>query len=181
MYPRIEVRFTSQQRQRLQQLRDRPPTPRVGKRAVCLLPSADGASNQLIAEATGLTANTLTRIRHRWNERGLASLQDVPPFGTTAQGHLTRYLDDIKEHLKVFWLPHYSPGTESHRAALEASEGLAHGQCALRQLSSIHPAHRDRPGGLCLASRLRLIRHRINPPDPNQQEHTRCYLGLVRE
>jgi len=81
MYPRIEVRLTSRQRQRLQQLRDRPPTPRVGKRAVCLLLSAEGASNQLIAQATGLAANTLTRIRHRWNERGMASLQDAPRSG----------------------------------------------------------------------------------------------------
>jgi hypothetical protein len=24
-------------------------------------------------------------------------------------GALTRYLEDVKEHLKVFWLPHYSP------------------------------------------------------------------------
>jgi len=81
MYPRIEVRLTSWQRQRLQQLRDWPPTPQVGKRAVCLLLSADGVSNQLIAEATGLAANTLTRIRHRWNERGMAALKDAPRSG----------------------------------------------------------------------------------------------------
>jgi transposase len=53
----------------------------VGKRAVCLLLSADAAPNQLIAEATGLAPNTLTRIRHRWNEWGMASLQDAPRSG----------------------------------------------------------------------------------------------------
>jgi transposase len=81
MYPRIEVRLTSWQRQRLQQLRDEPPTPRVGKRAVCLLLSADGVSNQLIAQATGLAPNSLSRIRRRWNERGMASLKDAPRSG----------------------------------------------------------------------------------------------------
>ena len=54
MYPRIEVRLTSWQRQRLQQLRDQPPTLRVGKRPVCVLLSAKGVSNQLIAQSTGL-------------------------------------------------------------------------------------------------------------------------------
>ena len=81
MYPRIEVRLTSWQRQRLQQVRDRPPTPRMGKRAVCLLLSAEGVSNQLIAQATGLAPNTLTRIRRRWNERGMAALKDAPRSG----------------------------------------------------------------------------------------------------
>ena len=81
MYPRIEVRLTSWQRQRLQQLRDQPPTARVGKRAVCLLLSADGVSNQLIAQATGLAPNTLPKIRRRWNERGMAALKDAPRSG----------------------------------------------------------------------------------------------------
>lgn len=81
MYPRIEVKLTSWQRQRLQQLRDQPPTPRVGKRAVCLLLSAEGVSNQLIAQATGLASDTLARIRRRWNERGMAFLKDAPRPG----------------------------------------------------------------------------------------------------
>ena len=81
MYPRIEVRLTSWQRQRLQQIRDQPPTPRVGKRAVCLLLSAEGVSNRLIAQATGLATDTLTRIRRRWNQRGMASVKDAPRPG----------------------------------------------------------------------------------------------------
>jgi len=81
MYPRIEVRLTSWQRQRLQQIRDKPPTPRVGKRAVCLLLSADGVSNQLITQVTGLATDTLTRIRRRWNEQGMASVKDAPRPG----------------------------------------------------------------------------------------------------
>lgn len=58
-----------------------PRTPRVGKRVVCLLLSADGAFNQLIAEATGLAPNTLTRIRDRWNKRGMAAVKDAPRSG----------------------------------------------------------------------------------------------------
>jgi len=81
MYPRIEVKLTSWQRQRLQEIRNQPPTPRMGKRAVCLLLSAGGASSQLIAQATGLATDTLTRIRRRWNERGMASLKDAPRSG----------------------------------------------------------------------------------------------------
>jgi len=81
MYPRIEVRLTSWQRQRLQQIRDQPPMPRVGKRAVCLLLSAEGVSNRLIAQATGLATDTLTRIRRRWNEQGMASVKDAPRPG----------------------------------------------------------------------------------------------------
>jgi len=59
MYPRIEVRLTSWQRQRLQRICDQPPTPRMGKRAVCLLPSADGVSTRLIAQATELAPDIL--------------------------------------------------------------------------------------------------------------------------
>ena len=81
MYPRIEVKLTSWQRQRLQQIRDRPPTPRMGKRAVCLLLSVEGVCNQLIAQATGLAPDTLAKIRRRWNERGMASLKDAPRPG----------------------------------------------------------------------------------------------------
>jgi len=81
MYPRIEVRLTSGQRQRLQQIRDQPPTPRVGKRAVCLLLSAEGVSNQLLAQATGLGPDSLRGIRRRWNEHGMASLKDAPRPG----------------------------------------------------------------------------------------------------
>ncbi len=81
MYPRIEVRLTSWQRQRLQQIRDKPPTGRMGKRAVCLLLSVDGVSSRLIAQATGLAPDTLTRIRRRWNERGMASVKDAPRPG----------------------------------------------------------------------------------------------------
>ena len=53
----------------------------MGKRAVCLLLSAEGVSDQLIAQATGLAPNTLTGIRHRWNEWGMASVKDAPPSG----------------------------------------------------------------------------------------------------
>jgi len=81
MYPRIGVNLTSWQRRRLQQMRDRPPTPRIGKRAVCLLLSAEGASSRLIGQVTGLSRDTITDIRRRWNEQGMASLRDAPRPG----------------------------------------------------------------------------------------------------
>lgn len=81
MYPRIQVKLTSWQRRRLQQIRDKPPKPRVGKRAVCLLLSAEGAASELIAQVTGLSKDTITDIRRRWSERGMASLRDAPRPG----------------------------------------------------------------------------------------------------
>jgi len=73
----IEVKLTSWQRRRLQQVRDHPPTPRIGKRAVCLLLSADGANSKLICKVTGLSKDAITDIRRRWQERGVASLREL--------------------------------------------------------------------------------------------------------
>jgi transposase len=66
---------------RLRQLRDRAPSPRVGKRAVCLLLSATGDSAQRIAQVTGLSLNTISGIRRRWRQRRLRSLPDRPHPG----------------------------------------------------------------------------------------------------
>jgi len=99
MYPRIKVRLTSWQRQRLQELRDQPPTPRVGKRAVCLLLSADGVSNQLIAQATGLAPDTLAKLRRRWNERGMAALKDAPRPGRPPKVN-PAYRKELKDALR---------------------------------------------------------------------------------
>jgi transposase len=81
MYPRITVKLTFRQRQRLQHIRDRPATPRIGKRAVCLLLSAQGASSQLIRQVTGLSKDAITGIRRRWNEQGMACVKDAPRPG----------------------------------------------------------------------------------------------------
>jgi len=81
MNERIEVKITSWQRQRLQEIRDHPPTPRIGKRAVCLLLSADGAPSKLICQVTGLSGDAITDIRRRWQERGMASLRELPRPG----------------------------------------------------------------------------------------------------
>jgi transposase len=99
MYPKIEVRLTSWQRQRLQQIRDKPPTARMGKRVVCLLLSAEGVSNGLIAQATGLAPDTLTRIRHRWNEQGMASVKDAPRPGRPPKV-TPAYRQKLKEALR---------------------------------------------------------------------------------
>lgn len=77
----LEVRLKPWERRRLRQLRDRPPSPRVGKRAVCLLLSAGQESARLIKRATGLSPDTITDVRRRWRERGLSSLVDRPRKG----------------------------------------------------------------------------------------------------
>jgi transposase len=100
MNKRIEVKLTIWQRRRLQQIRDNPPTPRIGKRAVCLLLSADGASNKLISQVTGLSGDAVTDIRRRWHQRGMASLRELSrpgrPPKITAQyrKHIRKALRD---------------------------------------------------------------------------------------
>lgn len=81
MNRRLEVKLTSWQRRRLQQIRDNAPTPRIGKRAVCLLLSAQGACNKLISQVTGLSGDAVTDIRRRWQQRGMASLTELPRPG----------------------------------------------------------------------------------------------------
>ncbi len=85
--------------QRLQQLRDQPPTPRVGKRAVCLLLSAEGVSSQLIAQATGLAPDTLAKIRRRRSEWGMAAVQDAPRSGRPPKVN-SLYRKELKDALR---------------------------------------------------------------------------------
>jgi transposase len=77
----LEVHLTSWQRRRLRQLRDRPPSPRVAKRAMCLLRSAGGEAATVIARVTGLSADAITDIRRRWRKGGMRSLHDRPRPG----------------------------------------------------------------------------------------------------
>lgn len=77
----IEVRLTPRQRRRLAEIRDHAPSPRVFKRAVCLLRSAAGDSATRIAEVVGLSPDTVSDIRKRWRARGLRSLTDRPRSG----------------------------------------------------------------------------------------------------
>jgi len=81
MNKRLEVKLTSHQRRRLQKVRVHPPSARVGRRAVCLLLSADGASSKPISEVTGLSKDAITDIRRRWQERGMGSLSELPRPG----------------------------------------------------------------------------------------------------
>jgi len=95
MNRRLEVVLTSRQRRRLEAIRDRPPQPQVGRRAVCLLMSAAGASNRAIGQATGLCSDGVTHIRRRWRARRMASLIDRPRSGrptkaTLAYRHMLR-------------------------------------------------------------------------------------------
>jgi len=78
MNKRLEVVLKPWQRGRLIKVRDHPPSKAAGRRAVCLLLSADGASSQTIAQATGLSIDAITDIRRRWQERLLGGLKDRP-------------------------------------------------------------------------------------------------------
>jgi transposase len=81
MNRRLEVVLTSWQRQRLEAIRGHPPSPRIGRRAVCLLMSSAGASGRAICQATGLSVDAVADIRRRWQQRGMASLRDKPGSG----------------------------------------------------------------------------------------------------
>ena len=50
----------------------------MGKRAVCLLLSAEAVPSKLIAKVTGLSKDGITDIRRRWQERGMACLRELP-------------------------------------------------------------------------------------------------------
>lgn len=81
MNRRLEVVLTSWQRRRLESIRNRPPKPKMARRAVCLLMSAQGASNGAVCQATGLCSDGVTYIRRQWRARGMASLVDRPHTG----------------------------------------------------------------------------------------------------
>lgn len=81
MNTRLEVVLTSWRRRRLELLRSHPPSPQIGRRAVCLLLSADRASGKAIVAATGLSVDSIANIRRRWQQRGMASLRQAPGAG----------------------------------------------------------------------------------------------------
>lgn len=77
----LKVELKPWERRRLRQLRDRAPSPRIGKRGICLLLSAAGDSAGRIAQVTGLSRDTISDIRRRWQQRRLRSLLDRPHPG----------------------------------------------------------------------------------------------------
>lgn len=84
----LEVRLKPWQRRTLISLRDRPPSPRVGRRATCLLLSAAGEPAKRIARVTGMSRDAVTDVRRRWRRaRGehLRSLLDRPRSGRPAK------------------------------------------------------------------------------------------------
>ena len=86
---RLDVRINPWQRKRLIQLRDHAPSPRVSKRALCLLRSAAGERAATITRVTGLSPDAVSDIRRRWRRQGLRSLSDRsrtgrPPVVTEA-------------------------------------------------------------------------------------------------
>ena len=84
----LEVRLRPWERRMLISLRDRPPSPRVGRRATCLLLSAAGEPARQIAQVTGMSLDAVTDIRRRWRTaRGsrLRSVLDQPRTGRPAK------------------------------------------------------------------------------------------------
>jgi len=77
----LKVRLKPWETRRLRQVRDRAPSPRVAKRAVCLLLSAAGDAAKAITRVTGLSLDAVTDIRRRWRKRRLRSLADRPRSG----------------------------------------------------------------------------------------------------
>lgn len=70
------IRLKSREQRGLEFLRDQSPSPRIVKRAMCLLLSAAGESAKAICRITGLGRNSVTNIRRRWREHRLRSLKD---------------------------------------------------------------------------------------------------------
>lgn len=100
----LEVRLKPWERRMLLSLRQKPPSPRVGRRATCLLLSADGETGTVIERATGMSVDAVTDVRRRWRAAGtsrgrLRSLLDKhragrPPKVTAAyRRELRRALD----------------------------------------------------------------------------------------
>ena len=84
----LEVRLKPWERRMLISLRERPPSPRVGRRAMCLLLSAAGEPARQIARVTGMSLDAVTDVRRRWRSaRGsrLRSLLDQPRTGRPAK------------------------------------------------------------------------------------------------
>ena len=84
----LEVHLRPSERRMLLSLRDRPPSPRVGRRAMCLLLSAMGEPAKQIARITGLSLDAITDIRRRWHNARrcrLRSLLDQPRTGRPAR------------------------------------------------------------------------------------------------
>lgn len=95
----LEVRLSSWERRRLRQLRDHAASPRVAKRAMCVLRSAAGERAATIARVTGLSRDTITDIRRRWRKRRLRSLGDRPRSGRPARA-TGRFRRELREALR---------------------------------------------------------------------------------
>src|SRR5687767_10151917 len=96
----LEVRLRPWERRRLRQLRDHAPSPRVAKRAMCLLRSAAGEQATIIARVTGLSLDAVSDIRRRWRKRGLRSLSDRPRRGRPPRAS-DRYGRELRRALRA--------------------------------------------------------------------------------
>jgi transposase len=95
----LKVRLKPWQSRQLRELRDRTHSPRVGKRAVCLLMSAAGEPAGHIARVTGLSRDSITDIRQRWRRKGMRSLRDRPHPGRPPRAD-RRYRRELRRALR---------------------------------------------------------------------------------
>jgi transposase len=77
----LVVQLKPWERHRLRELRDHGPSPRVVKRALCLLQSALGEPARRIGAILGLSVDAVSDIRRRWRHGRLRSLSDRPRCG----------------------------------------------------------------------------------------------------
>jgi len=155
MNHRVKVVLNTWQQRRLQKIRDRSASPHVVKRAICLLLSADGAPSRAFQQATGLSLDAITDIRHRWRRRGRGSLEDRPRSGRPCDARLLAgAAPDLETRAARLWVP-------VHRLEPPAAERPPEGP--------------DRPGVLRrIGPPLRPGRGvRLPPPEAHPQGPTR--------
>ncbi len=137
MNKRLEVVLSSWQRRRLQQIRDHPLSPRVAKRAICLLMSAEASSNKVISQATGLCSDAITDIRRRWQEHGMASLQDRPRSGrptTTTPAYHRELRKALRRGPRAYGYIFTVWSVARLNAHLKKTTGVSIGESRIRQL-----------------------------------------------
>jgi transposase len=77
----LVVRLTAKQCRQLERVRESSVSMRTGRRAMCLLLSAQGEPTGEIARLTGLSRKAVANIKNRWNSRGMRSLEDARRSG----------------------------------------------------------------------------------------------------
>jgi transposase len=89
---------------------------------------------------------------------------------------LTRYVEDVKEHLEVFWLPHYSHELNLIERLWKHLKASHMAKRTVPQFRGVHATHQCRPDSFCSASGLHAVGSHANITDDKAKKHTRSYL-----